>query len=123
MMKTKDVSVAVALVLQGYLRSNEESTLDTAGKNKLLADAIAAARTECDQWAENLQEHGEHDSALEPNDLTIEPLYGQAPVSRTPYNLISAAVALINEAIDLNGEDALRDLASRGVFDPTTKVA
>lgn len=48
MMKPKDIATATALMLQGYMRANDEDgTIE-------LADAIRAIVQECLNWGENL---------------------------------------------------------------------
>ena len=48
MMKPRDCAVATALILQGYMRANDED-----GTTEL-ADAIRAVVQECLAWGENL---------------------------------------------------------------------
>jgi hypothetical protein len=56
MMKSKDLSAATSLLIQGYLRANGEDGLRSADeKQMLLASAIQAIRQECSDWAENLE--------------------------------------------------------------------
>lgn len=114
MMKTQDVRVATALVLQGYMRANDDT-------KDALAEGIAAIRQETDDWSENL-EQPDDGSALEPHQLTtavreVIPMSivdGGPPIKRTPYNLVSAAIALLGEAVDLSGpEIVLADFQKR----------
>lgn len=103
MMKSKDCAVATALVIQGYLRANLD---DVDG----LSEAIAAIRSECNDWAENL---ATHDQALS-SEFSIELIEkGGGPVARSPENLINAAVALAAEAVDLFGPEAIALLIER----------
>lgn len=115
MMKTKDVSVATSLILQGFLRANGDES------KTALAEAIAAIRQEADDWSENIERHDDG-SALEPQHIATGGLLemipmttlAAAPIKRTPYNLVSAAIALLHEAVDLNGpEDVVSDLRRR----------
>lgn len=105
MMKARDISVATALLINGYQRANEEN-------GNALAEALAGIRKECDDWAENLALDDKH--ALEPSEIgSIDIRVGQADVSRTPYNLMSAAMCLVSECIDLNGMETFDLLAER----------
>lgn len=112
-MKDKDVGVAVALVLQGYQRANGG---DVRTDRLALTGAIMAARQELDDWAENLMPEPSASfdpMAIEPRLLGVEVTIGQASVPRTPYNLTSAALVLLAEAIDLNGPEAIQQLRDR----------
>lgn len=62
MMKLSDVSTATALVIQGYMRANGEDNLAT------LATVIQTIRQECDDWAENLENHKRPDGTFDDQD-------------------------------------------------------
>lgn len=107
MMKSKDCAVATALVIHGYLRANEAEVASPTH----LEDAIRAIRGECDDWAENLSSN---EAAHDPQAISLGLFEANGgSVSRSPYNLISAALALISEAVDLSGPDAVADLQKR----------
>lgn len=116
-MKAKDCAVATALVLNGYLRANDGAiSIDKFENAKEMLDfplveALRAIRQECDDWAENLSSN---DAALEPSAISVELLEANGgEVSRSPYNLLSGAVALALEAVDLNGPTAIDNLIVR----------
>ncbi len=50
-MKTKDLAVATALLIQGYLRANEDNGHPESYN---LEDAIGVITKECDDWSDNL---------------------------------------------------------------------
>lgn len=111
MMKQKDAAIATSLVIQGYLRANSENHL---------AECLTAIRQEVADWAENLKApDGEDINAMAGSAMTIELTCSTgAPVNRSPQNLITAAVELMAEAVDLNGPESTlaifqRELAER----------
>lgn len=116
MMKSKDAALATALIIHGYLRANEE-------KPPALLECLAAIRGECNDWSENLEDALPDDGgvALEPDHIVADcfvllPMSSVAgPVmKRTPYNLVSAALAMLDEAICLSGPDTIaRDFVAR----------
>lgn len=106
MMKSRDCAVATALIINGYLRANDDILSPSP-----LVDALRAVRGECNDWAENLSSN---DAALEPAAITVELLeVNGGTVSRSPYNLLSAAVALAAEAVDLSGLPMIDSLVAR----------
>lgn len=114
MMKQADCALATALIIQGYMRANEEK----GNQTDHLSDAVTAIRRECGDWAENLQATSTLDlSAIEPEDAEVEIWAKGAPVSRAPYSLVSAAIALLREAVDLVGPETVSaDFARRGLI-------
>ena len=116
MMKAKDCAVATALIIQGFLRANADEGPDqnlsaAALESRNLSAAIKAIRLECRDWAENL---ASGDAALAPDSISVELLeVTGGEVSRSPFNLLSAAVALAAEAIDLNGPEIVDQLIAR----------
>lgn len=113
-MKQSDIATATALLLAGYLYSNSGDAQFT--ENQHLSHAIAGMRKELADWSENLEPadgSGIDVNAYESDALSVDIVAGQFDVPRTPYNLISAALTLVSEAIDLNGPDVIRDLRDR----------
>lgn len=115
MMKSKDCATATALIIQGYLRPIElEHSASESKKSMALFECLSAIRQECSDWAENLPMPDGDGSALEPNAFSFDLMVGQVEAPRTPYNLISAAISLYREAVDLSGpESALHDFQRR----------
>ena len=102
MMKMKDVQVATALIIQGYLRANDG---EVGGEPKAMADVVSAIRQEVEDWAENIAI--EPGVVVRPEDLSVEVFKGPAPVSRSPHNLVAAILALAAEVVDLAGPEML----------------
>lgn len=115
-MKIKDVQSATALIIQGFLRANDEGDSSASRQSQMLFDCLSGIRQEVGDWAENLPiPVGKDGNALEPVDIEVGLTIRGAEVSRTPYNLVSAAVELLREAVDLNGPEAvLSDFQRRG---------
>lgn len=117
MMKTKDISVATSLIIQGFTRANVAEVPDDNGPAAMaqLAKCLQAVRSECDDWSENLPvPDGADSNALEPKMIDVGLSCGQAIIDRSPYNIVSGAIALLAEAIDLNGpESTAGDLLNR----------
>lgn len=118
MMKIKDVQSAVALVIQGYLRANENSAGAPLGEKQALFDCLSGIRQEVGDWAENLPaatgKSGDQ-NAVDHADLDdVHISIGGAEVIRTPHNLVSAAIHLLLEAVDLAGPETVSsDFGSR----------
>lgn len=117
MMKSKDCSVATALIIRGFLHANEVGQCGAAdcfaGNNKQLADCLSAIRQECHDWAENLPVVAPDENAIEPEPFTLDLMVGSAAAPRSPYNLISAAISLVREAVDLSGPGVVGDFHQR----------
>lgn len=115
MMKSKDCATATALIIQGYLRPIElEHSASESKKSMALFECLSAIRQECSDWAENLPGPGGDSNAVEPNAFSFDLMVGQVEVPRSPYNCVSAAIALTKEAIDLAGpEFVLADFRTR----------
>ena len=86
MFKAADIKVAVAFVINGYLRANEGE----ATEDENLQAALTAILRECDDWAEGLN------SAKPDIEVSING-------ARSPYNLRKAVEALKVELEDLDG--------------------
>lgn len=114
MMKSKDCAVATALIIQGFLRPVElEHSASESKKSMALFECLSAIRQECHDWAENLPAPAGAE-ALEPNAFSFDLMVGAVDAPRTPYNLVSAAISLVREAIDLNGpKSTMSDFTDR----------
>ena len=121
MMKSKDVSVAAALVINGYLRANDTAEGTPDSEPVALHTCLGAVQQEVDDWADGLDAfellviYGLDPNALEPAKISIKATANGhvIPMPRTPYNLVSAALTLIKEAHDLHGDVVLADLVDR----------
>lgn len=65
MMKPSDISTAIALLIQGYLRANGDN-------HDNLTQCLAAIESECSDWAENLSPVSDEQMAQDKADGLIE---------------------------------------------------
>ncbi|MDE2103589.1 MAG: hypothetical protein KGL39_40490 [Patescibacteria group bacterium] len=107
MMKKKDAAVATSLIIQGYLRANEDEGC--------LPDVLASIQQEVSDWADNLGVDVDQTlNAVTARRLSVDLRADVVrPVPRSPQNLATAVMALAQEMVDLSGPGALVDLKHR----------
>lgn len=114
-MKIRDVQVATAFIIHGYIRDSDSKADVT--EQAALAECLEAIESEVSDWAEGLpgnrNQHalpgiGDDLNALDPAKLSVG-----LNCERTPFNIANAITDLAQELADLNGEDlALKALTA-----------